>query len=65
MSSAGRTARDVERRYRRSLENLAKDCLPLADRWRVYDNSAGALRVIAHGDRRETVISDRTIWQQM
>ncbi|MDD9874970.1 MAG: zeta toxin family protein [Gammaproteobacteria bacterium] len=57
--------RDVERRYRRSMKNLGKDYLPLADQWRVYDNSAGALRVIARGDRCETVISDQTTWQRM
>lgn len=61
----GIPARDVERRYRRSLENLKNDYLPLADWWRVYDNSSDNPRVIARGGHRETVISDRTTWQRM
>jgi len=58
-------ARDIERRYRRSLHNFKNAYLPLADQWRVYDNSAGILRVIARADSAGLVISDQATWQQM
>lgn len=57
--------RDIERRYRRSLRNFKNAYLPLADQWRVYDNSAGILRVIARADSAGLVISDQATWQQM
>ena len=55
--------RDIERRYRRSLVNLKNDYLPLAERWTVYDNSTDNLRVVARGDRAETSILDKALWQ--
>jgi len=66
-------ARDIERRYRRSLDNFQNAYRPLADLWRVYDNSAGILRLIARGDSAGAVISDisdfdikdRATWQPM
>jgi predicted ABC-type ATPase len=41
----------VRRRYARSASNLFRLYLPLADTWRIYDNSGGALRLVAHAGR--------------
>ena len=41
--------RDIRRRFARSLINLARHYLPLADRWSVFDNSSTAPRLLAEG----------------
>lgn len=38
---------DIRRRFRRSLEHLVTDYLPLADDWQVCDNSGSRARVLA------------------
>jgi predicted ABC-type ATPase len=37
----------IIRRYQRSISNLFELYLPIADRWRVYDNSGSSPRVVA------------------
>ncbi len=56
---------DVHRRFLRSLRNLFELYLPLADRWTVLDNAAGALAPIASGTPRQTRIKDRKKWLQL
>ncbi len=57
--------RDIERRYRRSLVNLKNDYLPLAEQWRVYDNSTDNLIVVARGERAETVVENEQQWRKI
>ena len=38
---------DIRRRFRRSLEQLVADYLPMADDWQVCDNSGSQARVLA------------------
>jgi len=55
---------DVERRYRRSLDNFRAAYRPLADQWRVYDNSA-YLRLIARGDSSRITVIDPSTWSRI
>lgn len=58
---------DVLRRYARSMQNLSRLYLPLADFWLVYDNSGSELERIAQGEQETGIINvynDRT-WQQI
>jgi len=38
---------DIRRRYRRSLFNLARHYLPLADAWAIFDNSGDGPALVA------------------
>ncbi len=40
---------DIRRRFTRSMDNLFRIYLPLANRWRIYDNSQRLPRIIARG----------------
>lgn len=53
---------DVERRFRRSLNNLFELYLPLADRWTVLDNASGTLKSIAHGTAHRTYVEEPEKW---
>ena len=57
----------VARRYRRSLANFFGLYQPLADTWRIYDNSGEfAPRLVASGSRRRTLkVHDRPLWQSI
>lgn len=45
----------ITRRYDRSISNLVDFYLPLADSWRIYDNTYAELRVIAYKDSGKDV----------
>jgi predicted ABC-type ATPase len=51
---------DIQRRFRRSLVNLAKHYLALADGWAVFDNSGGRPALVAErdGDKLRMVNSE-------
>lgn len=55
----------IERRYAVGLRNFFELYMPIADRWRVYDNSRSAMpRLIASGDDSQPIIvHDQTTWQ--
>lgn len=57
----------VRRRYRRGIVNFLENYLPLADQWRVYDNSATGLpRLVARGGHRaSTVVSHPATWRRI
>jgi predicted ABC-type ATPase len=53
----------IRRRYEKGLENLRNLYLPLAQGWRVYDNSGGEPRLIAFRDAgRHSEILDQASW---
>lgn len=56
----------VRRRYHRGLQNLTELYLPLADDWKVYDNSGSSPRLIAAGSlTRPLRIFNNDIWKQI
>jgi predicted ABC-type ATPase len=55
-------AADVRRRFERSLRNLARHYLPLADEWRILDNSGSLARLVADGTPAGTRVLDETIF---
>ena len=57
----------VRRRYRAGLRNFFEMYQPLADSWRVYDNShINGPRLIATGSGTQVAhVSDETTWQQI
>jgi len=57
----------IRRRYQRGLHNLFNLYLPIADSWRVLDNSGpGAARLIAERQQGRTVeIAEPTIWNAL
>jgi predicted ABC-type ATPase len=67
--SGGHTVEEavVRRRYIRSLHNFFDLYQPVADDWRVYDNSTGdELRLVAEGHRTQVeVMHDQTVWNLM
>jgi len=58
---------DVLRRYERSIANLTKTYLPLADFWLVYDNSEAELERIAQGEQKSGLIHvyNESTWSQI
>lgn len=55
----------VKRRYFRSLENFLGIYSPLAELWRVYDNSGISPEIVAKGSGDTTMqIADKAKWQQ-
>jgi predicted ABC-type ATPase len=55
-------AADVRRRFERSLRNLVRQYLPLADEWRILDNSGSLPRLVADGTPTGTRVLDETIF---
>lgn len=57
----------IRRRYFRSIRNLFDLYLPLADTWRVFDNSAsGGPEQVAYGVRGcETQVFDKPTWDRL
>ena len=57
----------VRRRYERSLKNFFSLYQPLADDWRVYDNSSDTgSRIVADGHgATATAIHDQQTWDEM
>lgn len=55
----------IARRYARSIQNFRDLYLPIADRWRIYDNSSeGNSRLIARGGEAvSTDIYEEDTWQ--
>ncbi|HEX5010655.1 MAG TPA: zeta toxin family protein [Planctomycetota bacterium] len=57
----------IRRRFRRGLANLARDYIPLADEWIVFDNSvAPGPRLVAEGGRATPPeVHDEAFWKQL
>jgi predicted ABC-type ATPase len=55
-------AQDVRRRFLKTLRNFFNDFCPLADAWKLFDNSKDSLRLIAAQKNSRTVIRDRSVW---
>lgn len=55
-------ARDVRRRFKRSLENFLKVYKPLADHWDLIDNSLVPARQIAKGVAQKIEISNQVLY---
>lgn len=55
-------ADDVRRRFERSLTNLARHYLPLADEWSILDNSGAAPRLVAEGTSAGTRVMDEGVF---
>jgi predicted ABC-type ATPase len=54
----------VRRRYRSSMANFHLLYRPLADTWKLYDNSEGTIpRLVAWGESSDEHISDRLVWR--
>lgn len=56
---------DIRRRYTRSLHNLARHYLPLADEWTIFDNSGREPRVVADGAGSHARVMDEPIYRQI
>jgi predicted ABC-type ATPase len=55
----------IRRRYNAGLQNFRKLYLPLADRWRIIDNSRPGFPVIARGGRATDLqIIDADLWRR-
>jgi predicted ABC-type ATPase len=52
----------IRRRYARSVRNFLELYRPIADEWRVYDNSKAQSRLIAFGIRDHTHVLDGDTW---
>lgn len=56
----------IRRRYRAGLRNFFTRYRPLADSWRLFDNSAPTPRLIARGSGASTgLVSDAVIWKRI
>src|SRR4051812_40617686 len=57
----------IRTRYGKSIRNFFRLYMPLADSWRVYDNSGDAgPRLVAHGGAGEAeTVTDRSAWARM
>lgn len=58
-------ARDVRRRFRRTLANLFTLYRPLLDTLRVFDNSTRQPRLIFEDEDRQTTVYDATLYQEL
>jgi predicted ABC-type ATPase len=54
--------RDIRRRFLKTLRNFFHDYCPLADAWKLFDNSKDSLRLVAIQKNGRTVIRDRLLW---
>ena len=63
----GIPAPTIERRYYRGLTNFNQLYKPLADEWRIYDNSRShAPRLVAKGKKARTLaVEDALIWSRI
>jgi predicted ABC-type ATPase len=63
----GVPAQTIRRRYRRGAVNVIGGYLPLATRWRVYDNSLDGTdpRAIAMGAGDAPVVFEAAVWQRL
>jgi predicted ABC-type ATPase len=55
-------AQDVRRRFLKTLRNFFNDFCPLADAWKLFDNSHQSLRLVAAMKNNRAVIRDRALW---
>jgi predicted ABC-type ATPase len=55
-------AQDVRRRFLKTIKNFFNDFCPLADAWKLFDNSKESLRLVAVQKNGRTVIRDRALW---
>lgn len=58
-------AADIRRRYTRSLRNLARRYLPLADEWTVFDNGGREPRLVADGAGPHVRVMDEALYRQI
>jgi predicted ABC-type ATPase len=58
-------AADIRRRYTRSLRNLVRHYLPLADEWTLFDNSGRQPRLVADGIGTQARVMDETLYRQI
>jgi predicted ABC-type ATPase len=57
---------DIRRRYQRGLINLQTLYIPLANRWTVFDNSLGEIKVVAEQEpMRGLIVYDEITWQEI
>ena len=56
---------DIRRRYARSLRNLARHYLPLADEWTIFDNSGREPRLVADGAGGHARVMDDELYHQI
>ncbi len=56
---------DIRRRYTRSIRNLVRHYLPLADEWTIFDNSGREPRVVADGTPGHARMMDESIYRQI
>ena len=63
----GIPAATILRRYQVGLKNFFSLYLPMADTWRVFDNSrVGETRLVVTGQRRQVqVIYEAQVWEQI
>jgi len=53
---------DVRRRFLKTLRNFFNDFCPLADAWKLFDNSKDSPRLVAVQKNGRTVVRDRSLW---
>jgi predicted ABC-type ATPase len=53
---------DVRRRFLKTFRNFFNDFCPLADAWKLFDNSKDSLRLIAVQKNGRTVVRDHSLW---
>jgi predicted ABC-type ATPase len=58
----GVPAPDVRRRFLKTLRNFFNDFCPLADAWKLFDNSKDSLRLIAVRKNGRSVFRDRSLF---
>lgn len=58
-------AADIRRRYARSLRNLVRRYLPLADEWTIFDNSGREPRLVADGACGHARVMDATLYHRI
>jgi predicted ABC-type ATPase len=54
----------IIRRFDHGLQNFFHRYMPLVDQWIFVDNSSDPFRLVAHGDRSNTVICENAMWNQ-
>ena len=55
----------IRRRYEAGLKNLRELYLPLADRWKVFDNSGDTRKLVAAKDKGATRVLEAETWQRI
>jgi predicted ABC-type ATPase len=59
----GVPAQDVRRRFLKTLRNFFNDFCPLADAWKLFDNSNDSLRLVAVRKNGRSVFRDRFLFE--